>query len=168
MPATRIYLRICFIWFLLSVTAAAPAAAMVDVKAVAAAGRTGTPGAPDERHANIGPVRAMASAGRALYVRNECGQDLNVALHYADLDGNWTSDGWWLYRAGASSYPVDDDGLPLRSRRALVYLSARHLDGREAAWYAGERTEHGAGIAMHEAPVAVDTDGDYVVSIVCE
>ncbi|MES2743368.1 MAG: hypothetical protein V4754_20805 [Pseudomonadota bacterium] len=142
----------------------AAAGAKVHSNAVATAGRSSAPG----WRVNIGPARPMISAGHALYVRNECHQDLNVALHYADLDGNWTSDGWWLYRAGAGSYPVDDNGLPLRSHRALVYLSARRPDGQEAAWHAGERTEAGVGVAMHKAPVVLDTDGDYVVSIGCD
>lgn len=104
--------------------------------------------------------------GAQLYVRNECGKDINLALSYLRLNKQWDEVGWWKYGANSNSYP-SYDGKRIRSSNRVFYFFAESLDG--VTTWAGDQKETVAGrmVGMRKIELEKDSDGDFVLRLTC-
>lgn len=102
---------------------------------------------------------------RKVYVRNECGESIKVAIRYRYNDDDWTTNYWFEVKPNGGSYLYYNNGSKLTSNNSIVYFYAKSNN----YYWSGDKsrkvgTEY---YKMREYTMTVDSDGDFVLRLNC-
>ena len=107
------------------------------------------------------------TSGRRLVATNGCSAGVELALHYQKTDLSWSTVGYWSLPAQSSRVLQFNDGSTLRTASSTLYLHAK-TPWSSYSW-AGEY-QYNLGsetLSMRQAAIGTNSDGDYVLELVC-
>ncbi|BBM86231.1 DUF1036 domain-containing protein [Candidatus Uabimicrobium amorphum] len=99
--------------------------------------------------------------GGRIYVENNSSKDIDIAIHYKDLTGQWKTECWWEIKARKGIYPAG-----LRTLNPYIYIYAiSHDQSRE--WTGDDTHDYvkGRKLGFREMHASKDSDGDHVIQI---
>ncbi len=88
-------------------------------------------------------------------VKNQCSKDLDVAIRYKNISGNWIFAKWYRLDSGERSF-LKHDNSRMKTKSAVIYSYAKTISG--TPWDTGPY-EFASGGRVYEMKKTVDKEG---------
>lgn len=103
---------------------------------------------------------------RKIYFKNQCNDNLTLAIRYRSNDNDWTTKSWYTFDADKGAY-LNSNGNRLKTNNSTIYIYAE-IPNTNYTWSGNKsRSIDGTYYDMREYEMTIDSDGDYYISLNC-